>query len=203
MEEEASLAKQQQQQQEEAREKQMTGKNGISMLANPLLKNFNRTICVYCGKNNPRSKVCFKVLDVAHRKEWLKSNSLCFTCTRGSVGHVASKCRSRGCVKCRGRHHTSICDSSSPSETAQAGSSAEALANEKGKRAMEETTIIHATLMAKVNGIDARIMLDSDAGRSYICTNLIGQIGIRPFKTERRAIEKMYGTVVKQMKLIE
>ena len=66
---------------------------------------------------------------------------------------------------------------------------------------MEETTTIHATLMAKVNGIDARIILDSDAGSSYMCTDLIWQLSIRPFKTERKAIEQMYGTVVKQVEL--
>ena len=35
---------------------------------------------------------------------------------------------------------------------------------EKGMRAMEERATIHANLMAKINGIDTRIMLDSDAG---------------------------------------
>ena len=116
-------------------------------------------------------------------------------------GHVASKCRSRGCIKGGRRYHTSVCDSSSPSGGEQASGSASYLANEKGKRAMEETTAIHATLMAKENGIDKRIMLDSGAGSSYICTNLIRQLNIRPFKTERRAIEQMNGMVVKQAEL--
>ena len=68
-------------------------------------------------------------------------------------------------------------------------------------RAMEERTTIHATLMAKINGIDARIMLDSGAGSAYICKSLIRLLGIHPFKTERRVIEQMYGTVMKQVEL--
>jgi len=41
---------------------------------------------------------------------------------------------------------------------------------------MKERSTIHATLVAKINGIDARIMLDSCAGSSYICTSLIRQL---------------------------
>ena len=55
--------------------------------------------------------------------------------------------------------------------------------------------------MAKFNGIDARIMLDSGAGSSYISTSLLQKLGIRPLKTERRVIEQMYGTVIKQVEL--
>ena len=71
----------------------------------------------------------------------------------------------------------------------------------KGLRAMDKQITIYATLMAKVKGVDARIMLDSVAESSYICTSLIRGLGIRPFKTERRVIEQTYGTVVKQVQL--
>ena len=69
------------------------------LMANSSQKNL-RTFCVYCGKNNHRSSDCFKVLDVAHRKEILKSKNLCFNCA--NTGHVAAKCRSRGCITCGG-----------------------------------------------------------------------------------------------------
>ena len=95
-----------------------------------------------------------------------------------------------------------MCDNNSHSTSSEkANDSAPNHTSEKGKRAMEETTTIHATLMAKVNGRDARIMLDSGAESSYICTDLIRELSIRPFKTERRAIEQMYGTVVKKVEL--
>ena len=64
--------------------------------------------CVYCEFSNHRSSDCRKVINVAQRREVLKKKRLCFNCT-GS-GHGASKCRSRGCRKCSGRHHTSLCD---------------------------------------------------------------------------------------------
>ena len=163
-----------------------------------LLAKNTKTHCVYCGKDNHHSSECFRILDVAHRKDILKSKNLCFNCA--SAGHVATKCRSRGCSKCGARHHTSLCGRSSMA-TSSAGEQATNRPQEKGMRAMEEKTTIHATLVAKINGIDARIMLDSGAGSSYICTSLIRQLGIHPFKTERRVIEQMYGTVVKQVEL--
>ena len=154
--------------------------------------------CVCSGKDNHRGSECFRILDVAHRKDKLNSKNLCFNCT--NAGHVATKCRSRGCSKCGARHHTSLCDRSS-TDSSSAGEKATSRALEKGMRSMEERSTIHATLVAKINGIDARIMLDSGAGSSYTCTSLIRQLGIHPFKTERRVIEQMYGTVVKQVEL--
>ena len=80
------------------------------MMANAFQKSFRKSpACVYCGKGNHRSADCFKMLDVAHRREILKKNNTCFNCT--GTGHIASKCRSRGCLICGGRHHTSVCES--------------------------------------------------------------------------------------------
>ena len=64
--------------------------------------------CVYYSSHSHRSSECTNVLDVASRREFLKSNRLCFNCARS--GHAAAQCRSRGCGKCYSRHHTSICD---------------------------------------------------------------------------------------------
>ena len=42
------------------------------------------------------------------RRQFFVENRLCFNC--GRAGHRESKCRSRGCFKCKGKHHTSLCD---------------------------------------------------------------------------------------------
>ena len=168
------------------------------MMANAFQKSFRKSpACVYCGKGNHRSADCFKILDVAHRREILKKNNMCFNCT--GTGHMASKCRSRGCIKCGGRHHTSLCDNG-PADQQQSKSDV-SQASEKGLRAMDESTTLHASVVAKVNGVNARIMLDSGAGSSYVCTSLLTQLGIKPLKVERRAIEQMYGTITKQVEI--
>ena len=56
-------------------------------------------------------------------------------------------------------------------------------------------------MIAKVNGVQARIMLDSGAGSSYIRANLLTKLNIRPYRTERRVIEQIYGTVDKEVEI--
>ena len=66
--------------------------------------------CAYCEATNHKSSECTKVTQVADRKKILVTKALCFNCT-GSR-HKASACRSQSsCLKCKRRHHTSICDS--------------------------------------------------------------------------------------------
>ena len=68
----------------------------------------SRPPCVYCGLNSHRSSDCTKVLDITSRREYLARNKLSYNCARS--GHLASKCKGRGCGKCNGRYHTSVCD---------------------------------------------------------------------------------------------
>ena len=56
---------------------------------------------------------------------------------------------------------------------------------------------LHATVIAKVGGVQARIMLDSGAGSSYISSSLLTELKLKPYRTERRVIEQMYGKVDK------
>ena len=117
---------------------------------------------------------------------------MCFNCT--GIGHVASKCKSRGCSKSGGRHHTSLCDSSPEN---QRNKSEFNQSTEKGLPAMDEPTTLHASGVAKINGVNARIMLDSGAGSSCVCTSLLTQ----PLKVEKRAIEQMYRAITKQVEI--
>ena len=61
--------------------------------------------CVYCEDESHRSVECPKIKSISERKQMLSSKRLCFNCTKG--GHRASQCKSRGCMKCKGKHHTS------------------------------------------------------------------------------------------------
>ena len=152
--------------------------------------------CVYCDFSNHRSSDCRKVINIAQRREVLKKKRLCFNCT--GFGHGASKCRSRGCRKCNGRHHTSLCD-------ATMGGNGEPKHEqpEMGKRTIHPSTTLHATLMAMVNGIPARIMVDSGASSSYICTSLLTQLRLKPVSLETRNIEQMYGTVQRKVQIFK
>ena len=60
---------------------------------------------------------------------------------------------------------------------------------------------IQPSVIAKVNGVQARILMDTDASSSYICTDLISQLGIKPSRSERKVIEQIYGTVDKTVEV--
>ena len=63
--------------------------------------------CMYCKEDHQEDN-CTTFATVEARRKFFHDNQLCYSC--GKPGHPASKCRSRGCYKCKGRHHTSICD---------------------------------------------------------------------------------------------
>ena len=154
--------------------------------------------CVYCSSHSHRSSECTNVLDVASRKEFLKSKRLCFNCARS--GHAAAQCRSRRCGKCNSRHHTSIChrlNTTLPGNTASTSLGP----SDKFYGANDCQRTLHSTVVAKVNGVRARIMLDSGASSSYISANLLTELNIKPYRIERRVIEQMYGTVDKQVEI--
>ena len=50
-----------------------------------------------------------------------------------------------------------------------------------------------------VNGQEARIMIDTGAGSSYVCSDLITRLEILPIRQETRCIEQMYGTVTRRV----
>ena len=165
------------------------------MLANSIDRPRERpTNCVYCELTNHRSSDCNKVLTLAQRRDIVKRKRLCFNCT--GFGHTASKCRSRGCRKCGGRHHTSLCDG-----VALDGARSSIQQPEMGKRALDTSTTLHATVIATVNGIPARIMVDNGASSSYICTNLVTRLHLKPVQAETRSIEQMYGTVTRRVQI--
>ena len=64
--------------------------------------------CLFCRKHDHWSDSCTVVTELADRKRFFKDHSLCFNCGRSS--HRAEQCRKRGCLKCKYKHHVSICD---------------------------------------------------------------------------------------------
>ncbi|XP_068670941.1 uncharacterized protein [Montipora foliosa] len=150
------------------------------------------------SSHSHRSSECTKVLDVASRRKFLKSNRLCFNCARS--GHAPAQCRSRGCGKCNSRHQTSICDrlnTTLPGNTPSTSLGP----SDRFYVANDCQTTLHSTVVAKVNGVRAQIMLDSGASSSYISANLLTELNIKPYRIDRRVIEQMYGTVDKQVEI--
>ena len=151
-------------------------------------------VCVYCGQQNHRSNDCTKVLDIARRKDILQKNRLCFNCT--GFGHLATQCRSRGCNRCGGKHHTSICTEERSTLSGGRGNHKEVMG-----AVADGNLTIHPTVVAKIKDKRVRIMLDSGAGSSYICTELLTLLNLKPIRKEKKCIEQMYGTINKEVEV--
>ncbi|CAB4034596.1 Pro-Pol poly [Paramuricea clavata] len=48
-----------------------------------------------------------------------------------------------------------------------------------------------------IPGKQVRLMIDTGASSSYICTDVITELGLQPARKERRCIEQMYGSMTK------
>lgn len=63
--------------------------------------------CVACGRDHALSSCQkFSAKSIDEKLQMVKRFALCFNCLR--TNHTAEQCRSRGCLKCDRRHHTSI-----------------------------------------------------------------------------------------------
>ena len=60
---------------------------------------------------------------------------------------------------------------------------------------------LHSTVAASLHGEEVRIMMDSGAGISYLCTELVTRLKMVPLRKERKNIEQMYGTVMKLVQI--
>ena len=64
-------------------------------------------VCIFC-EGNHWGDGCQLVNTLEERRKVFHEKRLCYNC--GRPGHREKQCRSRGCFKCKGKHHTSICD---------------------------------------------------------------------------------------------
>ena len=64
-------------------------------------------VCIFCeGKH--WGDACEVINTIEARRQFFQEKKLCFNC--GRAGHWGKQCRSRGCFKCKSKHHTSLCD---------------------------------------------------------------------------------------------
>ena len=114
------------------------------------------------------------MVDVASRKKELAAKKRCFNCT--GLKHRALECHSLAtCLKCKAKHHTSICDQV-PQQVM--------LATGMGR-------VIYPVVVVMVDGVKCRALLDTGAGSSYISAGLVKLLGKKPNKTEYKRIEMM------------
>ena len=158
--------------------------------------------CVYCEDESHRSVECPKIKSISERKQMLSSKRLCFNCAKGK--HRASQCKSRGCMKCKSKHHTSVCDKET---TNGKGSAKKVNADEEGEGstlyATVEKSVTYPVVLVMVNGVKCRALVDTGAGSCYASSALIERLSIKPERQERRRIEMLMHTTSRKVEIYQ
>ncbi|KAK3748158.1 hypothetical protein QZH41_006187 [Actinostola sp. cb2023] len=163
--------------------------------------------CTFCDGNH-RSDKCNKVITIQERYQSLQRQQRCFNCL--GVNHIRAKCFSKGrCMKCKKKHHTSICDETlqdtSNETTSQHASNAKyenADQNDKpsseGKKTHMGATqtashpkgeILMQTATAKATGdgvreLQARILFDTGSQRTFISEDMRNKLNLKAIRQE-------------------
>ena len=153
----------------------------------------NKKRCIFCNYTNHEAKDCLKVLDLAKRRDIIKTKNLCYVCLQ--EGHMASKCKAKLCSKCNRRHNIVLCDEERSTIPSKDESS------EKVMTTIQKGTI-HSTAIVDINGIPARVMVDTGSTRSHICTDLLQRLNIKPYRKEFCKMEQLYkGSIRKRIEI--
>lgn len=139
--------------------------------------------CMYCKKDHSAANcTTFKTLET--RRKFFHDNPLCYN--YGTLGHPANKCRSRGCYKCKGRHHTSIC--------VKEGDLVLTAFTPKS-----EKQTLPAIIPVQINGTTLWAYLDTGAGRNFISSDAASKLKFNPICHETRQIVTLGGTKKRSM----
>ena len=143
--------------------------------------------CVYC--NQPHfSDQCEKVKTPADRRQILRDTGRCFVCLRRR--HVSRDCRSSiRCSRCNGRHHTSLCASTSPQQ--DQFNPQPCMLELVPRSCYRRPKWCHPTL---TYSNEARAILDLGSKRSYITTNLREALGLKTLLSETIVIKTFGAT---------
>ena len=133
------------------------------------------TVTMFIVRNlgiNPETTVS----DIEEHRLILSKKKLCFNCT--GTKHRDSACLSnRSCVKCKGKHRSSICDKTTT--TLLAASSC---------------FITYLVVLIEIEGITCRALIDIGAGVFYASSILINHINKKATPTKTKKIENLMST---------
>ena len=147
-------------------------------------------VCIFC-KMDHWGGDCKTVVTLEARRKHFYDNQLCFNC--GKSGHRANKCHSRGCVKCRARHHTSLCDQEPTTEKPVFN----------GYTSPIEGQALPPMIPINIRGTILWAYLDSGSSRNFISREAIQRLKLTPVCHEKREIVTLSGTTKQSMPIFE
>ncbi|XP_071177507.1 uncharacterized protein [Mytilus edulis] len=150
--------------------------------------------CAYC-KEPHFSSECTKYIDQNDRMKIVKEDRLCFNCLGR---HRVVDCKSKSnCKKCDRRHHTSLCNNDHDKETTSTSSTSTV---QKHNAEESDISVLYSSLNCdhpnvllktaiaplsfKEQPIDAKILFDEGATRTFITRHLADKLELKPTGSE-------------------
>ncbi|XP_068742455.1 uncharacterized protein [Montipora capricornis] len=146
--------------------------------------------CLFCNQNHWGDS-CPTFDTIAKRREFFAAKRLCYNCARS--GHTGKECRSRGCYKCKSKHHTSLCDKSKGNETQDHN------ATLSGYTPSGEEKSLPGIVPLKIRGTTFWAYLDTGSGRNFISKEAAKLLKLNPIRHETRYIVTVNGTKKQSM----
>ena len=151
--------------------------------------------CVFCGDSEHWSDKCKTVKTVEERKRFFAEKNLCFNC--GRTGHRGNQCRSRGCLKCNAKHHTSLCDKN------ESGNSNQNSTMLTGFTTFMDEKSLPAIIPVNIGGQTLWAYLDTGSGRNFISREAAKNLKLKSTHHESREIVTVNGTRTQSMPIFQ
>ena len=135
------------------------------------------------------------VSGLVNRKKFFVDHNLCFNC--GHVNHRADQCQKRGCLKCKYKHHTSICDREERESSSANGVSLTGYTNYAEKR------VLPAIFCVSMKGQVLWAYLDTGSAPYFISREAVKTLKLKPTRHETREILTVNGTKVQSMPIFD
>ena len=147
-----------------------------------------KPICLFCEKDH-WGDTCTEYDTLEECRNYFVEHKLCFNCEK--KGHMANKCRSRGCYKCTVKHHTSLCDYQSlTSDVTDVVT---------GYTPSVEEQTLPVIVPVKIQGVIFWAYLDTGSGRNFISSDAIERLNLKPDHYETHQLITVNGAKKQSM----
>lgn len=143
--------------------------------------------CLWCNKDNHPSSECHKAMKMTpkERIDYITNKKACHICLRPN--HTQKKCRSfPKCLFCKKRHFTIMCRDVNEQGPSNVTNTDNNMFN--NLLCQQKTTTLLQTLVAKIihnkKELQVRILIDTGAQKSYIKTDTVKQMNLKPVRRE-------------------
>ena len=144
--------------------------------------------CAFCLDSHAHED-CGKITDVRERKRLVSKFGRCFNCIR--KGHRARECRTNvSCKKCKGRHHTSLCEIETQEGRGIGVNEAVTISQNSMHVGMGNCIALQTAqvVVKESRGGWVRVLFNSASHKSFITSCAVSSLGLDPLKREWLAV---------------